>query len=110
MKLASVQVVSEIEEPFVPQPDDLLVNLHDSRAVIETFLDNLPSVFSTNLSADSALGPALQAAFMIINPLGGKMLVFQAAVPSLGKEELLFSLLCTKSYARLTVAGILSGF
>lgn len=79
-----MQVVSEIEEPFVPQPDDLLVNLQESRAVIDTFLDSLPTVFSTNLSADSALGPALQAAFMIINPLGGKMLVFQAAVPTLG--------------------------
>ena len=84
----SLQVVSEIEEPFVPQPDDLLVNLQESRAVIETFLDNLPAVFSTNLSADSALGPALQAAFMIINPLGGKMLVFQAAVPTLGTMAL----------------------
>lgn len=81
-----LQVISEIEEPFIPQPDDLLVNLQESRGVIDTFLDSLPSVFSTNLSADSALGPALQAAFMILNPLGGKMLVFQAAVPSLGQR------------------------
>ena len=86
--LKALQVVSEIDEPFIPQPDDLLVNLQESRGVIETFLDSLPSIFSTNLSADSALGPALQAAFMIINPLGGKMLVFQAAVPSLGESQL----------------------
>jgi protein transport protein SEC24 len=79
-----VQVVSEIDDPFVPQPDDLLVNLHESRGVIDSFLDSLPSVFLNSLSAESAMGPALQAAFMVINPLGGKLLLFQAAVPSLG--------------------------
>lgn len=30
------------------------------------------------------MGPALQAAFMVMTPLGGKLLLFQAAVPSLG--------------------------
>jgi len=82
------QVVSEIDDPFVPQPDDLLVNLQESRGVIDTFLDTLPTVFLNNLSAESAMGPALQAAFMVINPLGGKLLLFQAAVPSLGGQTL----------------------
>ncbi len=33
---------------------------------------------------ESAMGPALQAAFMVVSPIGGKMLLFQSAVPSLG--------------------------
>ena len=30
------------------------------------------------------MGPALQAAFMVMSPIGGKLLLFQSAVPSLG--------------------------
>ena len=33
---------------------------------------------------ESALGPALQAAYTVMQDYGGKMLVFQNAVPSLG--------------------------
>ena len=31
------------------------------------------------------MGTALQAAFMVMTPIGGKLLLFLAAVPSLGK-------------------------
>lgn len=30
------------------------------------------------------MGPALQAAFMVVSHIGGKMLLFQSAVPSIG--------------------------
>ena len=39
------QAVAEIVEPFVPQPDDLMVNLKESRSVINTLLDSLPAAF-----------------------------------------------------------------
>lgn len=42
------QVVSEIEEPFLPLPDDLLVNLHESRDVIDALLDTLPATFQNS--------------------------------------------------------------
>ena len=80
-----MQVVSEIDDPFIPMPDDLIVNLHDSRAVVDNLLSTLPQNFAHNLSADSAMGPALQAAFLSMSNLGGKLLLFQAAVPSLGQ-------------------------
>ena len=83
--LPGPQVVSEIDDPFVPQPDDLIVNLHESREVVDAFLESLPNIFAQNLSAESAMGPALQAAFMVMNPLGGKLLLFQSSVPSLGE-------------------------
>ena len=53
-------VVTEIDEPFVPLPDDLLVNLAESRGVVEALLDALPGNFANNASVDSAMGPALQ--------------------------------------------------
>ena len=68
----------------MPLPEDLIVNLHESREVVDALLDSLPTIFATNLSPESAMGPALQAAFMVMNPLGGKLLLFQSSVPSIG--------------------------
>ena len=59
-------VVSDLDDIFVPLPDDLLVNLSESRSVVETFLDSLPSMFQDNVNLESALGPALKAAFMVM--------------------------------------------
>jgi protein transport protein SEC24 len=35
----------------------------------------------------SAFGPALQCIFLIMNGIGGKLLVFQSAPPSVGVGE-----------------------
>lgn len=37
-------VVPDSTDPFLPVPDDLLVNLSESRAVVDTLLDNLAQV------------------------------------------------------------------
>lgn len=59
-------VVSDLDDIFIPLPDDLLVNLSESRSVVETFLDGLPSMFQDNVNLESAFGPSLKAAFMIM--------------------------------------------
>lgn len=53
-------VMSEIDDPFIPQPDDLLVNLEESREMVEGFLDSLPQTLSKSNSIESAMGSALQ--------------------------------------------------
>ncbi|CAA0832143.1 Protein transport protein Sec24-like [Striga hermonthica] len=83
-----MMVVSDLDDIFVPLPDDLLVNLSESRSVIEAFLDNLPSMFQDNMNVESAFGPALKAVFMIMRQLGGKLLIFQSSLPSLGVGRL----------------------
>ncbi|GKV43837.1 hypothetical protein SLEP1_g51088 [Rubroshorea leprosula] len=83
-----MMVVSDLDDIFVPLPDDLLVNLSESRTVVETFLDSLPSMFQDNLNIESAFGPSLKAAFMVMNQLGGKLLIFQNTLPSLGVGRL----------------------
>ncbi|XP_031100345.1 protein transport protein Sec24-like At3g07100 [Ipomoea triloba] len=83
-----MMVVSDLEDTFVPLPDDLLVNLSESRAVIDAFLDSLPSMFQDNVNVESAFGPALKAVFMVMNQLGGKLLIFQSTLPSLGVGRL----------------------
>ncbi|XVF70817.1 hypothetical protein PTKIN_Ptkin11bG0192200 [Pterospermum kingtungense] len=83
-----MMVVSDLDDIFVPLPDDLLVNLSESRNVVETFLDSLPSMFQDNVNIESAFGPALKAAFMVMSQLGGKLLIFQNTLPSLGVGRL----------------------
>jgi protein transport protein SEC24 len=78
-------VVSDLKELFVPLPDNLLVNLQESRAVVENFLDNLPEMFQKNpVVSQSCLGPALKAAFTVMKSVGGKMCVFQSIMPNIG--------------------------
>ncbi|KAJ1425544.1 Zinc finger, Sec23/Sec24-type [Sesbania bispinosa] len=81
-------VVSDLDDIFVPLPDDLLVNLSESRSVVETFLDSLPTMFQDNVNLESAFGPSLKAAFMVMSQLGGKLLIFQNTLPSLGVGRL----------------------
>ncbi|KAD3338275.1 hypothetical protein E3N88_33796 [Mikania micrantha] len=83
-----MMVVSDLDDIFVPLPDDLLVNLSESRSVVEAFLDSLPSMFQDNVNVESAFGPALKAAFMVMSQLGGKLLIFQSTLPSLGVGRL----------------------
>ncbi|GJN38390.1 hypothetical protein PR202_gb27426 [Eleusine coracana subsp. coracana] len=83
-----MMVVADLDDVFLPLPDDLLVNLVDSRHVVESFLDSLPSMFHDNVNVESALGPALKAAFMVMSQIGGKLLVFQSTLPSLGLGRL----------------------
>lgn len=90
-ELASPQmlVVSDLKELFVPLPDNLLVNLQESRAVVEAFLDSLPEMFTKNpVVSQSCLGPALKAAFTVMKQIGGKMSVFQSILPNLGDGAL----------------------
>lgn len=83
-----MMVVSDVDDIFVPLPDDLLVNLSESRTVVESFLDSLPSMFQDTMNVESAFGPALKAAFMVMSQLGGKLLIFQNSLPSIGVGRL----------------------
>lgn len=47
-------VVPDLSDPFLPVPDDLLVNLSESRSVVDTLLDNLAQVRA---------GPAIRRCF-----------------------------------------------
>ena len=53
------------------------------------------------MQVESALGPALQAAYAVMQDYGGKMLVFQNAVPSLGELLNYTHVICAKSHRTL---------
>ncbi|NXH20189.1 SC24B protein, partial [Bucco capensis] len=77
-------IVSDIDDIFLPTPDSLLVNLHESKELIKDLLTALPNMFTNTRETHSALGPALQAAFKLMAPTGGRISVFQTQLPSLG--------------------------
>ncbi|XP_048826260.1 protein transport protein Sec24B isoform X5 [Brienomyrus brachyistius] len=77
-------VVSDIEDIFLPTPDSLLVNLKESRELVKDLLSSLPGMFTHTRETHSSLGPALQAAFKLMSPTGGRVSVFQTQLPTLG--------------------------
>ncbi|XP_064377190.1 protein transport protein Sec24A isoform X1 [Dromaius novaehollandiae] len=81
-------IVSDIEDVFIPMPENLLVNLNENRELIQDLLKTLPQMFTKSLETQSALGPALQAAFKLMSPTGGRISVFQTQLPSVGMGAL----------------------
>jgi len=55
-------VVTDLEDIFLPSPDDLLANLFECRAVIDTLLSNITDMFKNTANPTNVLGSALQAA------------------------------------------------
>ncbi|XP_078576784.1 protein transport protein Sec24A-like isoform X4 [Branchiostoma floridae x Branchiostoma japonicum] len=81
-------IVSDTEDVFLPSPDNLLVNLQESKELIQDLLHQLPDMFADNTETHSALGPALQVAHKLMTPTGGRVCVFQSCLPSLGPGAL----------------------
>ncbi|XP_028840204.1 protein transport protein Sec24A isoform X2 [Denticeps clupeoides] len=77
-------IVSDIEDIFLPTPDSLLINLNESKELVQDLLKSLPQMFSKTMETHSALGPALQAAFKLLSPTGGRISVFQSQLPTVG--------------------------
>ncbi|KAM0696749.1 hypothetical protein Q7P36_003998 [Cladosporium allicinum] len=81
-------VVSDLEEPFLPTPEDLLVNLTECRANIENYLNKLQSMFVNTQDNGSAMGSALRAGHKLISHVGGKVVCLSASLPNIGHGKL----------------------
>ncbi|CAF1303782.1 unnamed protein product [Adineta ricciae] len=75
-------------EDFLPMPDGLLVTLCECRAVVESFLNELPKIYQDNHETDSALGSALQIASKLLGQTGGRVTVIQTRIPNLNPGAL----------------------
>lgn len=81
-------VVSDLDEPFLPIPGDLLVTLSECRENIELFLDKLQEMFQNTQNNGCAMGSALQAGHKLIHMVGGKMTVLSSSLPNIGQGSL----------------------
>lgn len=84
-----MMVVAELVDVFCPAPEDLVVNLSECREAVDAVLDLIPRAFADTTQVESCMGPAVQAAYMAMNAVGGKLLMFQCTLPSLGVGRLL---------------------
>ncbi|XP_033949101.1 protein transport protein Sec24B isoform X3 [Pseudochaenichthys georgianus] len=89
LSMPQMLVVSDIDDVFIPSHDSLMVNMKESKELVKDLLTSLPGMFSQSKETHSALGPALQAAFKLMSPTGGRITVFQTQLPTLGAGALL---------------------
>ncbi len=64
------------------------MHLFDHRESVELLLDSLPGTYAGTRCVDSALGPAVEAAYLLSQHIGGKVVVVQAALPTVGTGRL----------------------
>lgn len=77
-------IVPDVQDVYTPLQTDVVVQLSECRQHLELLLESIPTMFQNNRTAESAFGAAVQAAFLAIKSIGGKLLVFQSVLPSLG--------------------------
>ncbi|KAL3482382.1 hypothetical protein BJX99DRAFT_1454 [Aspergillus californicus] len=88
LQQAQMMVMTDLEEPFVPLSDGLFVDPYESKHVITSLLDQIPSIFSRVKSPEVALLPALNAALSALRPTGGKVIGTISALPTWGPGAL----------------------
>lgn len=78
----------DIDDIFLPCPDNLLVNVKACKDLIKDILSQLPTRFASSHDSGSALGAALQVAFKLMSSPGGRITVFQSCLPNKGPGAL----------------------
>lgn len=66
--------VVDIEDPFLPCPDNLLINLRDCKELIRDLLTQLQKRFADTFDSNSALGSALQIAAKLMVSLEAELI------------------------------------
>lgn len=61
-----MMVVADLDELFIPIPDELLVNLSDSREQVEMLLETLPTIHQNARTSETAVGAAIRVAFKLM--------------------------------------------
>lgn len=85
---AKMLVVGDLEEPFLPSPNDLLVSLDQCRPAIENLLSRFNDMFASTQNGSNAMGPALKAADKLIGNTGGRVICLMSTLPNLGEGKL----------------------
>ncbi|XP_037319530.2 protein transport protein Sec24C isoform X2 [Pungitius pungitius] len=76
-------VVSDVSDMFVPLLDGFLVNVNESRLVIESLLDQIPEMFAETRETETVFAPVIQAGLEALKAAdcSGKLFVFHTSLP-----------------------------
>nr|XP_043624506.1 protein transport protein Sec24-like At4g32640 isoform X2 [Erigeron canadensis] len=77
-------IVPDVKDVYTPLQTDVIVQLSECRQHLDLLLESIPTMFQNNKTADSAFGAGMKAAFLAMKSTGGKLLVFQSVLPSVG--------------------------
>ena len=72
-------VHTEPSVDFLPVPDELIVNLQDSKQLVLDLLANLPQMFEDSGVFDANLIQVIKAIGILTKPIGGKVYLFEAS-------------------------------
>ncbi|KAJ5590901.1 Sec23/Sec24 beta-sandwich [Penicillium hetheringtonii] len=85
---AQMMVMTDLEEPFVPLSEGLFVDPYESKSVITSLLERIPSIFSHIKNPDPVVLPTLNAALSALQPTGGKIICAVSSLPTWGPGQL----------------------
>ncbi|CAI8605195.1 unnamed protein product [Vicia faba] len=77
-------IVPDVQDVYTPLQTDVIVPLPECRQHLELLLESIPTMFQSNRTSESAFGAAIKAAFLAMKDTGGKLMVFQSVLPSIG--------------------------
>ncbi|KAI9394069.1 hypothetical protein POPTR_005G049100v4 [Populus trichocarpa] len=77
-------IVPDIHDVYTPLQTDVIVPLSECRQHLELLLESIPTMFRNSRIAESSFSAAIKAAFLAMKNTGGKLLVFQSVLPSVG--------------------------
>ncbi|KAK0089439.1 hypothetical protein PV325_007392 [Microctonus aethiopoides] len=81
-------IMLDVDDVFIPSPDNLIVNLKERSDLVRDLLTQLPTKFIGTHDTNNALGAGLQAAFKLMSATGGRVTVFQTCLPNIGPGSL----------------------
>lgn len=88
LKIPQAFVLPNISDIHLPIPSDLLVNLAESRHMVDFLLQSLPRMYGETKDPERAFGPALSTASLVAHNIGGKILCFLSGLPTQGDGKL----------------------
>lgn len=85
---AQMMVMTDLEEPFVPLIEGLFVDPYESKDVVSSLLQRIPTMFSHVKNPEPAVLPALNAALSALQATGGKVVCSVASLPTASPGKL----------------------
>lgn len=77
-------IIPDVQDVYTPLQIDVIVPLPECRQHLELLLESIPIMFQSNRTYESAFGAAIKATFLAMKDTGGKLMVFQSVLPSIG--------------------------
>ena len=79
LKQPHMMVMTDLDDMFLPIPDELLINLSESKDMLLNLLDSFNNMFVNTQDNGSCLSKAINACVRVFKHLGGKLIITQAS-------------------------------